>query len=58
MGAGLPYYTGVAAAGGHLAWQVARVDLDSQGDCLAKFGSNKWYGAALFSGIVLDRLLA
>ena len=57
-GAGLPYYAGVAMAGAHLAWQVAAVDLDSQSDCLAKFGSNKWYGALLFGGIVLDKLAA
>ncbi len=58
VGAGLPFYAGVAASGAQLAWQIAAVDLDSQADCLAKFGSNKWHGAALFSGIVLDRLLA
>lgn len=58
VGAGLPFYAGVAASGAQLAWQIGAVDLDSQADCLAKFGSNKWHGAALFSGIVLDRLLA
>ena len=58
VGTGVPYYAGVAMAGAHLAWQVAAVDLDSQSDCLAKFGSNKWYGALLFGGAVLDKLAA
>jgi hypothetical protein len=57
-GCGLPFYAGVAAAGGHLAWQLASVDLDSRSDCWAKFASNTWYGALVFAGIVADRLLA
>ena len=57
-GCGLPYAAGLAAASGHLAWQLATVDLDSRPDCWAKFASNTWTGALLFVGIVADRLLA
>lgn len=55
-GCGPAYYAGVAACAGHLAWQVASVDLDSPADCQAKFVSNSWYGALLFAGILADRL--
>jgi 4-hydroxybenzoate polyprenyltransferase len=47
-----PYYLGLAAAAAHLAWQAARVDIDSPRDCLAKFKSNKWFGLILLAGIV------
>lgn len=56
-GAGPAYYAGVAACAGHLAWQVSSVDLDDPADCQRKFVSNAWYGAALFGGILADRLL-
>lgn len=52
-----PFYAGLAAASMHLAWQVGTVDLDNAGDCMAKFKSNVWYGAAVGAGIVADRLL-
>ena len=57
MDAGLPYYAGVAAAAGHYTWQLSTVNLDSRQDCLAKFVSNKWFGAIVFTGIVMDKLL-
>lgn len=56
-GAGPAYYAGVAACAAHLGWQVGTVDLDSPADCHAKFVSNAWFGALLFSGILADRLL-
>lgn len=56
-GCGPAYYAGVAACAAHLAWQVGAVDLDNPADCQAKFVSNAWYGAALFAGILADRLL-
>ncbi len=55
---GAPFYVGLAAAGAQLAWQVCAVDLDSRPDCLAKFQSNKWFGAAVFAGIAASRLAA
>ncbi len=57
-GCGLPYYAGVAAGSGHLAWQIRSVDLDDGRDCMAKFVSNSWYGALLYSGIVAEHALA
>ena len=57
VNAGLPYYAGVTAAACHYAWQLTDVDLDSRQDCLAKFVSNKWFGAFVFTGIVADKLL-
>ena len=54
--AGPLYYAGVAAGGAHLAWQVARVDLNNGNDCMAKFVSNKWFGGVVFAGIVADKL--
>jgi len=57
-GCGAPFYAGVAAGAAHLAWQVGGADLDNPQDCGARFRSSGWYGAALFAGIVADRLLA
>ncbi len=55
--AGVPFYASLLAAGTHLAWQIRSVDLDDRQDCMAKFVSNKWFGAILFGGIVVDKLL-
>ena len=57
-GAGVPYYVSVACAAGHLAWQIRAVDLNSRADCMAKFVSNRDFGAIVFSGIVLDKLVS
>ncbi|TKW21200.1 hypothetical protein SEVIR_4G176600v4 [Setaria viridis] len=43
-----PYYPFLAAAAGHLAWQVSTVDLSDESDCNRKFMSNKWFGAFVF----------
>ena len=47
-----PFYLVLAAAGAQLAWQAATVDIDDAADCLAKFKSNKWFGAIVFVAIV------
>lgn len=57
-GCGMLYNAGLAAAAGHLGWQVATVDFDDEKDCGNKFRSNFWYGALIFAGITADRLLA
>lgn len=57
MESGVLYYTGVAAAGSHMLWQVQTADLDSRSDCMRKFVSNKWLGGLMFGGIVLDKML-
>ncbi|KAE9602975.1 hypothetical protein Lal_00050044 [Lupinus albus] len=53
---GWPYYAFLAAASGHLCWQIITVDLSSRGDCNRKFVSNKWFGAIIFGGILAGRL--
>jgi len=47
-----------AAASAQLSWQVSTVNFDDGSDCAAKFKSNWWYGALLFSGIISEKLLA
>lgn len=49
---------GLSAAAAHLAWQIRTVDLDSRQDCLDKFQSNKWFGAAVFAALLGGRLVA
>lgn len=56
--AGVLYYGGVALGTAHLAWQIATVDLDDPRDCMAKFASNRDYGAIVFAGALGDRLVA
>lgn len=34
--AGWPFYAGVIASAGHLAWQVSSVDIHSRADCNSK----------------------
>nr|CAB3467934.1 unnamed protein product [Digitaria exilis] len=46
------YYPFLAAAAGHLTWQVSTVDLSNKSDCNSKFVSNKWFGAFIFGGIL------
>ncbi|GJZ35611.1 polyprenyltransferase 1 [Tanacetum coccineum] len=53
---GLPYYVFLAATSGQLAWQIWTVDIYSGADCSRKFVSNKWFGAIVFSGILIGRL--
>jgi 4-hydroxybenzoate polyprenyltransferase len=55
---GYPYYVFLAAASGHLVWQINTVDLSSRADCNRKFVSNKWFGATVFTGILLGRLVS
>jgi 4-hydroxybenzoate polyprenyltransferase len=57
-GCGLPYFAGVAAGSAHITWQIRSVDLHDGPDCMAKFVSNQWYGALIYAGVVLDRLMA
>ncbi|CAN6914254.1 unnamed protein product [Brassica oleracea] len=52
---GWQYYASLVAASGHLGWQIGTADLSSRTDCSRKFVSNKWFGAIIFSGVVLGR---
>ncbi|PWC40698.1 4-hydroxybenzoate octaprenyltransferase [Azospirillum sp. TSO22-1] len=40
-----------------LAWQVAVWNPDDQGDCLAKFKSNRWFGWVVLAAVVAGRTL-
>ncbi|CAM6095669.1 unnamed protein product [Calypogeia fissa] len=57
-GLGWPLYAGVAAAAGHLGWQIFTVDLDDPEDCGTKFRSNQWYGAIVCGAILLGNMAA
>jgi len=54
---GYVYFCGLAAAGGHLVWQLRTVRLDSPPDCLRIFQSNRDFGALVFGAIVAAQLL-
>lgn len=52
---GLPYYL-ISMVGGaaHLQWQLRTVDLNNPSSCMKGFQSNKWLGAIILAGIVID----
>lgn len=56
-GAGIIFYTGLAAAMLHAAWQLARLDVDDPDRCLMLFRSNRNFGLIVFAGIILDNFL-
>ncbi|GJP64977.1 hypothetical protein CLOP_g21908, partial [Closterium sp. NIES-67] len=53
---GSPYYVALAAAGAHMAWQIASTNYDNREDCYSKFASNWTFGALVFAGIVAGKL--
>jgi 4-hydroxybenzoate polyprenyltransferase len=53
-GAGLIFALGLALFAAHLAWQIARLDLDNPLSCLAVFKSNRDAGLILFAALALD----
>jgi 4-hydroxybenzoate polyprenyltransferase len=53
-GAGIVFAIGLLAFAGHLAWQVARLDIDDPDRCLALFKSDRDAGLILFAGMLLD----
>jgi len=53
-GAGLVFALGLLAFAAHLAWQIARLDVDDPLNCLLIFKSNRDAGLILFAGLVLD----
>lgn len=56
-GAGIIFALGLLAFAGHLAWQVARLDIDDPDRCLALFKSDRDAGLILFAGMVVDALV-
>jgi len=56
---GWPFYIGVAIAAGHVAWEIASVDLDDPIDCKEKFLSLILFvGPTVLGAIVGGKLLA
>jgi 4-hydroxybenzoate polyprenyltransferase len=53
-GAGIIFAIGLLTFAGHLAWQVARLDIDDPDRCLALFKSDRDAGFILFAGMLLD----
>ena len=56
-GAGVIFYTGLAGAALHAAWQMTRLDVDDPDICLTLFRSNRNFGLIVFGGILLDSLM-
>jgi 4-hydroxybenzoate polyprenyltransferase len=56
-GAGAVFALGLVAFAGHLAWQIARIDIDDPDDCLRLFKSNRDAGLILFAGMLADAWL-
>ena len=56
-GAGAIYHIGVAAAGAHAVWQLARLDIDDPARCLQLFRSNRDFGLLIFAAAVADSLI-
>ena len=52
--AGPVFALGLAAFAAHLAWQIARIDIDDPDSCLRMFRSNRDAGLILFAALVLD----
>jgi 4-hydroxybenzoate polyprenyltransferase len=56
-GAGPVYHIGVAAAGAHAVWQLARLDVDDPARCLQLFRSNRDFGLLIFAAAFADSLI-
>lgn len=53
-GAGAVFYLGLVLAGLHAVYQLARLDIDDAGRCLALFRSNRDFGLIVFAALALD----
>jgi 4-hydroxybenzoate polyprenyltransferase len=58
VGMAWPFYAGIAAVAGHFAWQIASLDIDDPGNCLARFKANRFVGWLLLAGIIAAGQLA
>jgi 4-hydroxybenzoate polyprenyltransferase len=56
-GGGIVFALGLVLFAAHLAWQIARLDIDDPALCLALFKSNRDAGLILFAALVLDAVL-
>ena len=56
--AGTAFLLGMVAAGAHLAWQIATLNIDDPENCLQRFRSNRDFGALVLGAILIDMALA
>jgi 4-hydroxybenzoate polyprenyltransferase len=56
-GAHIAFTIALFVFAGHLAWQIARLDISDPDDCLAVFKSNRDAGLIPFLGLLLDAAL-
>jgi 4-hydroxybenzoate polyprenyltransferase len=52
-----PAWIGLAAFAGHLAWQIARLEISNPALCLRIFKSNRDAGLLLFAGLLIDAVM-
>jgi 4-hydroxybenzoate polyprenyltransferase len=52
------FLLGMIAAGAHLFWQVATLDIDDAENCLVRFRSNRDFGLIVFAAILCDMYLS
>jgi 4-hydroxybenzoate polyprenyltransferase len=56
-GGGWIFILGLLAFAAHLAWQIARLDIDDPAHCLTLFRSNRDAGLILFAAMLIDAAL-
>jgi 4-hydroxybenzoate polyprenyltransferase len=56
-GGGWIFILGLLAFVAHLAWQIARLDVDDPAHCLTLFRSNRDAGLILFAAMLIDAAL-
>ena len=56
-GAGLVFALGLAAFAGHLAWQIAAIEIGNPDSCLKMFRANRDAGLILFAALLLDAVV-
>lgn len=57
-GLGVAWFSGLAVAAGIAAYHYRLIRSRSRDGCFRAFLHNNWFGAAVFAGLVVDRLLA
>jgi 4-hydroxybenzoate polyprenyltransferase len=57
-GAELVFLLLMGAAGAHLVWQIATLNIDDPENCLTRFRSNRDFGLIVLAAILLDMVLA
>ncbi len=56
VGAGWPFFIGLALSSAHLVWQVVTLDINDPANCLHRFRANRDFGALVFASLLADML--